>query len=46
MEKRYETTKLMVSDGITQDGMSKSNVLPCGICSLRVKANSVLCTVW
>ena len=25
------------------DGMSKSKVDPCGVCSLRVKANSVLC---
>ena len=28
---------------ITKDGMSKSKVDPCGLCSLRVKANSVLC---
>ena len=33
----------MVSGGITKDGMSKSKVDPCGVCSLRVKANSVLC---
>ena len=25
------------------DGMSKSQVNPCGVCSLRVEANSVLC---
>ena len=31
----------MVSGGITKDDMSKSNT--CGVCSLRVKANSVLC---
>ena len=36
-------TKLMVSDGITKDGMSKSNVYPCDVCSLRVKANSTMC---
>ena len=36
-------TKVMVSGGITNDGMSKSKVDPCGVCSLRVKANSVLC---
>ena len=36
-------TKVMVSGGITKDGMSKSNVSPCGFCSLRVKDNSVLC---
>ena len=32
-------TKVMVSGGITKDGMSKSKVDPCGVCSLRVKAN-------
>ena len=31
-------TKVMVSGG-----MSKGKVDPCGVCSLRVKANSVLC---
>ena len=36
-------TKVMVSSGITKDGMSKSKSGPCGICSLRVKAISVLC---
>ena len=36
-------TKVMVSGSITKDGMSKSNVDPCGICSLILKANSVLC---
>ena len=33
----------MVSSGITQDGLSKSKVDPCGVCSLTVKANSALC---
>ena len=33
----------MVSGGISKGGMSKSNVDPCGVCSLRVNANSVLC---
>ena len=33
----------MVSSGITMDGLSKSKSGPCGVCSLRVKANSVLC---
>ena len=33
----------MVCGGITKDGMSKSKVGPCGVCSLRVKVNSVLC---
>ena len=30
-------TKVMVSCGITKDGMSKSKVYPSGVCSLRVK---------
>ena len=34
---------VMVSGRITKDGMSKSKVDPCRVCSLRVKANSVLC---
>ena len=33
----------MVSGGIIKDGVSKRKVDPCGVCSLRVKANSVLC---
>ena len=36
-------TKVMVSGGITKDGMSKSKVEPYGACSLRVKANTALC---
>ena len=36
-------TKVMVSSGVTKDGMSKSKVDPCGVCSLRVKANSIMC---
>ena len=36
-------TKVMVSCGITKDGLSKSKVDPFGVCGLRVKANSVLC---
>ena len=36
-------TKVMVSSGITQDGMSKSKVDPCGVGNLRVMANPVLC---
>ena len=34
---------MKINEGITKDGMSKSYVVPCRICSLRVKANSVLC---
>ena len=37
-------TKVMVSGGITKDGMYK--VYPCGACSLRAKTNSILCIVW
>ena len=33
----------MVNSGIKQDGLSKIKVDPCGVHSLRVKANSVLC---
>ena len=33
-------TKAMVCGDITKDGMPKSNVDPCGVCSLRVKANT------
>ena len=36
-------TKVMVSSSITKDDMSKSKVHPCGFCSLRAKANSILC---
>ena len=36
-------TKVMVRGSITKDGMSKSKVDQCGVCSLRVKANSALC---
>ena len=36
-------TKVMVCGSTTKDGLSKSKVDPCGVCSLRVKANSVLC---
>ena len=36
-------TKVMVSDGITKDGLPNCKVDPYGVCSLRVKSNSVLC---
>ena len=32
-------TKVMVCGGITKDGLSKCKVDPCGVCSLRAKAN-------
>ena len=35
-------TKLMVSGSITKDDMSKNKVTPCGVCRLKVKANSAL----
>ena len=35
--------KVMVSGSITRDDMSKSKVDSLGVCSLRVKANSVFC---
>ena len=37
------TTNVMVSGSITKDGLSKSKVDPCGVCSLRVKAIKILC---
>ena len=36
-------TKVMVSGGITKDGLSKRKVDPCGVCCLRVRTNLVLC---
>ena len=36
-------TMVMVSGRITMDGISKSMVDPCGVCSLGVKDNSVVC---
>ena len=39
----FGKTKVMVSGGITKDGISKSKVDPCAVCSLRVNAYSVLC---
>ena len=38
-----EKTEVLVIGGITKDGLSKNKVDPCVVCSLRVKANSVLC---
>ena len=35
--------EVMVSGGIAKNGMSKSKFDLCGVCSLRVNANSVLC---
>ena len=35
--------KMVVSGGITKDGLFRSNVGPCGIWTLRVRTNSVLC---
>ena len=34
---------VIVSSSITKDGLSKSKVDPCWVCSLRVKANTLLC---
>ena len=34
---------MMVSGDLTRNGLSKNKVYPFGVCSLRVKANSVLC---
>ena len=35
-------TKVMVSRGTTKDGLSKNKVDSSGVCSLIVKANSIL----
>ena len=43
MKVNHGETKVLVSAGITNDGISESKVDPSGVCSLRVKANSVLC---
>ena len=43
MKAKLWKTKEMVSGKITKDGMTISKVDPCRACSLRVKANSVLC---
>ena len=39
----FGKTKIVVSSDIPKDGMSKGKADPFGVCSLRVKANSVLC---
>ena len=42
-------TKVMVSGGITKDGLSKSTFYPCVVCCLRVKDSSFLfvqCGKW
>ena len=36
-------TDVMVSEGITKDGLSNNKVDPCGVCSLKVHTNSVMC---
>ena len=36
-------TNVMVCGCITKDGKSRSNVDPCGVCSFRVRAITVLC---
>ena len=36
----------MVCSSITKDGLSKIKVDPCGVCSLRAKANSILCLLY
>ena len=40
---KHGKTKVMISGCIMKDNMSKSKVDPCGVCCMRVKANSVLC---
>ena len=33
----------MLAGCVTKNGLSRSKVDPCGVCSLRVKVSSVLC---
>ena len=39
-------TKVMICGGFIKDGMSKSKVDQCMVCTLRVKALSFVCTEW
>ena len=43
MNANLRKIKVMVCGGITKNGMSKGKIDPCGVGSLRVKANAVLC---
>ena len=43
MKVNLRKIKVLASSGIVKDGLSKSNVDPCGVCTFRVMANSVLC---
>ena len=40
---KFGKMKVLVCGGITKDDMSKSKFDPYWVCSLRVRANSVLC---
>ena len=42
MKVNLKKSKVVFSRGITKDGLSRSNVDPCGICAFRVKV-IVLC---
>ena len=49
MKVSLRKTKVMVSAGITKNGLSKSRVYPGEVCSLKVKADTVLsahCGKW
>ena len=46
---KVPSTKVMVCGSITKDGMSKSDIGPCGVCCLRVIVYSVVylqCGKW
>ena len=45
LENNLVKTKVMVSGHITDDGLTKSKVDPCGVCSLRVKIRTLLCVL-
>ena len=46
LEDNLGKTKVFVSSGVTQDGLPKSNVDPCDVCSLRVRVMCVQCGKW
>ena len=42
IESEPKKNQMMVNGDIKKDGYLKSKVDPCAVCSLRIKANSVL----
>ena len=46
LKDKFWKANVMVNDRTIKDDLSKSKVDPCEVCSLRVKANSILCKMW